>query len=265
VNGLHIEGSTTALDSLPLVCLHGWGMNLRAFDGLRQALGAHMPVWTVDLPGHGKSVWNAERAGFEAQAEDLLSLLPPRCILLGWSLGGQFALQMARLAPKRVVGLLLVTTTPRFEQSADWPHGLDADSVAVFRNMLQQDWRQTLSDFVWLQLRGSRNAEAAQRVLEEALLSHGTPDVMALAKDLEILAAVDQRSHVHEIAQPTLIISGQNDRVTPTAAAMWLASRLPNAHHIEIARAGHAPFISHAAEFLQPASKFLTDLQAIWR
>jgi pimeloyl-ACP methyl ester carboxylesterase len=46
---------------------------------------------------------------------------------------------------------------------------------------------------------------------------------------------------------------------------MWLASRLPNAHHIEIARAGHAPFISHAAEFLQPASKFLTDLQAIWR
>jgi pimeloyl-[acyl-carrier protein] methyl ester esterase len=265
VNGLYIERSNTAQGALPVVCLHGWGMNLRAFDGLRQALTPQMPFWAVDLPGHGKSAWNAARAGFETQAEDLLSLLPTRCILLGWSLGGQFALQMAHRAPDRVVGLLLVATTPRFEQSADWPQGLDADSVDVFRNMLQQDWRQTLSDFVWLQLRGSRNAEAAQRVLEAALLSHGTPDAIALAKDLEILASVDQRSTIHEIAQPTLLISGQNDRVTPTAAAQWLALHLPNAHHIEIARAGHAPFISHEAEFLQPAGKFLADLQAIWR
>ena len=57
----------------------------------------------------------------------------------------------------------------------DWPHGLDAATVDAFRAMLEQDWRQTLRDFVQLQVRGSRNAEATQQQLEAALLAHGLP------------------------------------------------------------------------------------------
>jgi pimeloyl-[acyl-carrier protein] methyl ester esterase len=251
-----------AQDSLPLVCLHGWGMNLRVFDGLRAGLATQQCVWSIDLAGHGKSPWRADRASFAAQAQDIAALLPERCVMMGWSLGGQLAMQIARDLQERVSALVLVTTTPRFERSADWPHGLDADSVAVFRNMLGQDWRQTLSDFVWLQLRGSRNAVETQRTLEEALHSHGTPNPAALLAGLEILATLDQRSQVNQIWQPCLVISGQNDRVTPSAAAIWLADHLPNARHIEIARAGHAPFISHSEEFLQPVRAFLEAQQA---
>jgi pimeloyl-[acyl-carrier protein] methyl ester esterase len=85
----------SATDLLPLVCVHGWSLNGRVFDALRAALPAGYPLQTLDLPGHGGSPWHGDQASLEAQTDWLLQRLPPRCRLLGWSLGGQLALQAA--------------------------------------------------------------------------------------------------------------------------------------------------------------------------
>ena len=82
---------------LPLVCVHGWSLNGRVFDALRAALPQGYPLQTLDLPGHGGSPWQGELGSLEAQTAWLLQRLPPRCALLGWSLGGQLALQAANL------------------------------------------------------------------------------------------------------------------------------------------------------------------------
>jgi pimeloyl-[acyl-carrier protein] methyl ester esterase len=257
---LHVDRRGNA-DPLPLVCVHGWGMNLAAFDDLRGALPAQ-ESWAVDLPGHGRSAWDPARAGFDAKVEDVLAVLPPRCVLLGWSLGGKLALEAARRAPTRVAALVLVSTTPRFADGADWPHGMSAEDLASFRRLLQQDWRQTLADFVWLQLRGSRNAEAARQRVEAALMNHGAPDPDALRADLDLLAALDLRDQVAAVTQPALVIAGQNDRITPPAATRWLAGALPRGRYHEIARAGHAAFISHLPEFTALLQPFLTAPEA---
>ena len=259
---LYIErDETDAEEQLPpLVCLHGWGMNLRVFDALRAGLRDEWQTWAIDLPGHGKSPWRDERAGLDTQLEDLLAGMPPRCTLLAWSLGGQFALEMAARAPQQIAALVLVATTPRFKQVGDWPQGLDEKAVDTFRMMLDHDWRQTLSDFVWLQLRGSRNAEALQRQIESALQSHGMPQPHAMAMDLALMGKLDQRPLLPSIAQPALIITGQNDRVTPPAAGEYLAREMPRARCVEIARAGHAPFASHTEECLSHIRPFLREL-----
>ena len=244
----------------PLVCLHGWGMNLRVFDGLRNGLGQICATWAIDLPGHGRSPWQDDRASLDAQLEALLAVLPPSCMLLGWSMGGQFALELAHRAPTRIAALVLIATTPRFQRANDWSPGLDANAVQVFRDMLGQDWRQTLADFVWLQLRGSRNAEALRREFEVALQSHGMPQPQAMAADLELLGVMDQRALLPSIAQPALVITGQNDRVTPPSAGQFLARALARASCVEIPRAGHAPFASHTEECLQSMRPFLQQL-----
>ena len=41
-----------------IVLLHGWGLNLRVWDGLASVLEKTFRVITVDLPGHGRSEWN---------------------------------------------------------------------------------------------------------------------------------------------------------------------------------------------------------------
>jgi pimeloyl-[acyl-carrier protein] methyl ester esterase len=226
------------------------------FDALRDALPG-VESWAIDLPGHGRSPWHPARADFESQLEDVLAALPARCVLLGWSLGGKLAMEIARRHGALVAGLVLVSSTPRFAQSADWPHGMDAGELEAFSGLVDQDWRQTLSDFVWLQLRGSRNAAVTQQRVEEALATHGAPHPDALRRDLDLLGATDLRSRVPQINQPTLAIAGQNDRVTPAAATRWIAATLRDARYAEIPRAGHASFVSHTDEFVAIVRPFL--------
>jgi pimeloyl-[acyl-carrier protein] methyl ester esterase len=249
---------------LPLVCLHGWGMNLRVFDPIRTAVEpVGLPTWAMDLPGHGQSSWNPARADFSSQLQDVLSSLPQRCVLLGWSLGGQFALEIARVAPARVAGLVLVASTPRFGKTDDWEAGLEPVAFNTFRQTLARDWLQTLGDFIWLQLRGSRNAETTQQQMLQALKEHGTPQREALVAGLELLATNDLRRHVANITHPVLLIAGQNDHIAPPAASQWMAQRMPRAKFLEIDRCGHAPFLSHVEECAQPLREFLADVGGV--
>ena len=257
IGPLHVDRRNVgASAALPLALVHGWGMNLAVFDALRAALPG-TESWAIDLPGHGLSPWNPSRADFDSQVDAVRAALPARCVLLGWSLGGQIALEIARRDPARVAALVLVSSTPRFAQSADWPHGMNAGELEAFSSLVDQDWQQTLSDFVWLQLRGSRNAAATQQRVEDALATHGAPHPDALGADLDLLGTLDLRPQVPSITQPALLIAGQNDRVTPPGATRWIAEALPDARYAEIARAGHASFVSHTDEFVDLVRPFL--------
>jgi pimeloyl-[acyl-carrier protein] methyl ester esterase len=119
-----------------------------------------------------------------------------------------------------------------------------------------------LEEFLALQVRGSRAATEALAALRGALEQHGLPDPRALAAGLALLRDNDLRAHVPGIAVPTLLISGQHDRVTPPAASNWLAGALPRARHVELPRAGHAPFLSHARETTAALHGFAVEVAA---
>ena len=157
---------------LPLVLLHGWGLNLRVWDEVRGPLAAERDVLALDLPGHGRSPFDADAASLEAQTDAVLAALPPRCALLGWSLGGQIALEMAVRAPARVVKLVLVATTPRFTQASDWPHGMRPTVLAGFAGHLERDLRATVIEFLELQVRGSEQSEVVLN-LDQVLFRFG--------------------------------------------------------------------------------------------
>lgn len=235
-------------DAAPLVLLHGWGMNLRVFDALVATLAAHYRVTVIDLPGHGASPWNAQLAGSQWLA-GLAALLPPAATLVGWSLGGQLALQLASQQDLAVRRLVLIATSARFVQSPDWPAGLPAATLRSFAGQLERDAARTiadiLADFLELQVRGSRDAAAVRMRLQEALQRHGMAQPQALRAGLALLEHNDLRELARRIDMPALVIAGQNDRVTPPAAAQALARLLPQAELLQIPRAGHAPFLSH--------------------
>lgn len=259
---LHLERTAGAgAGTPPLVMLHGWGMNLRVFDALRADLADH-DSWAIDLPGHGRSPWWPQAAGFEAQRDAVLAMLPPRAVLVGWSFGAKLALSIAATHAERVAALVLIAATPKHLQSADWPQGMAPESLQAFRSALEQDWQHTLEDFVALQLRGSSAAEAARQSILAALLEHGAPQPESLRAGLALLGTVDLRAAVAGISAPALLIAGANDRVTPPAAARWLAQTLPDAELIEVPRAGHAPLVSHHALVAAAVRQFLARVKA---
>ena len=263
IDGLHVE--TRGRGPRTLVLLHGWALNLRVFDALAEALADDFTVIAIDLPGHGRSAEaeSLQREGWtlERVATQLAPRLPLASIVLGWSLGGQLALQFALQSPERVAALILVSTTPRFVAAPDWPQGIAASVLAHFAQHLGGDYRATVSDFLDLQVRGSREAPAALATLQSALFSHGEATAPVLARALEVLRQADLRARLGAIEVPSLVTGGQYDRVTPPAAARALAAALPGGRHHEFARCGHAPFLSHEAEFASLLRAFVTRIE----
>lgn len=264
-----ISGSGPAL-----VLLHGWGLNVRVWDGLAAALRDSFRIIAIDLPGHGRSAWLPGRSSLEEQAAQVyetIAGIASEYSLLGWSLGGQIALQLAaeqqaagdRRAPlaATVKRLVLIAATPRLVAGPDWPHGAPPERLTAQATGLRTDYRRTVSDFLELQVRGSAGGAEALGQLRAALLAHGDrgegPFLAALARDLELLRDTDLRSLLADVTLPTLVIAGQYDRVTMPAASHALADSLPNARYVEMRRAAHAPFLSHLPELSALITGFL--------
>lgn len=254
------SGPTVAL-------LHGWGLNLRVWDGLADVLSDQFRTVAVDLPGHGRSGWLPERSSFAGQAEQVheaVAAVAATYSVLGWSLGGQIALQLAA-APDTAAAvdrLALIAATPRLSRAPDWPYGAAPQRLAEQEAALRTDYRRTVGEFLELQVRGSAGGEAALAQLRAALFAHGEARPQALARGLALLRDGDLRPLLGSIAQPALVIAGQYDRVTLPAASQALAEGLADARFVEIRRAAHAPFLSHLPEVTQLLREFLGSASA---
>ena len=243
-----------------LVLLHGWGLNLRVWDGLASVLEKSFRIIAVDLPGHGRSEWNPKARTPAEQAWHIhatLASVSDRYSLLGWSLGGQIALDLAAAMPGSVERLVLVATTPRFAAGPDWPHGMPASVLQKMATQLRTNYKRTVNDFLELQVRGSVASEKVLADLQASLFAHGEAHPKSLVSGLATLESSDLRPMLNLVRMPTLVIAGQYDRVTLPAASHALADALPDARYVEIRRAAHAPFLSHTAEFAALVTSFL--------
>ena len=269
---LHVESAGAGP---PVVLLHGWAMHGGLFAPVVARLSSRHRVHAVDLPGHGYSPPPAESsldavvaaldatldalddaAGADGEGEGRRGVRAP-VALVGWSLGAAVALAYAHAHPDRVSRLALVGASPRFVAGADWPHAMNAETLARFGDELAVSWRHTLQRFLALQVHGSDHGRAALHALRHELFARGEPAPTVLRDALALLADLDLRPAVPAIAAPTLVIGGARDTLTPPGAGRWLAATLPNASVVEIAGAAHVPFLSHPDEFHAAMDAFL--------
>ena len=256
---LHVESLGSGPD---LLLLHGWGLHGGVWDTLIPKLTPHYRVMRVDLPGHGLSRRTPMPATLAEAARLVSDAAPAGAVWLGWSLGGLLALRAALDRPGKLRGLILCNTTPRFVAAADWPHAMPPTQLQEFAVGLREDYRETLQRFLSLQVRGDEAARASLRELREALFIRGEPDTVSLAAGLELLRNGDLRAESQAISVPTLVIAGGYDRLTPPGAGKVLAERIPGAKFKLIPKSAHAPFISHAYEFVQAVAGFMDGLSA---
>ncbi|HVN41839.1 MAG TPA: pimeloyl-ACP methyl ester esterase BioH [Steroidobacteraceae bacterium] len=254
MTALHVEILGRGAD---LVLLHGWSLHGGMWGPWIEALAQHARLHVVDLPGHGRSPWPQGVHDLGGLAQCVRPSIPDGAVVLGWSLGGMVALELARRHPATVAALVLIATTPRFLTGAGWEQGMRPEVLEGFARGLAEDYRATVRNFLALQALGDERAAQALRVLRDRLASHGEPDPRALAAGLRMLREADLREALPGITQPTLVIAGERDRVTPPAAGLELAAALPAARYCAIAGAGHAPFLSHAQEVLRELRPFL--------
>lgn len=216
-----LERDSAHENAVPLVLLPGTVCDARLFAPLLAELD-HNDILVLPMTGARTTLDLAAR---------LLSMAPKRFALLGFSLGGIVALEMAAQAPERIERLALVDTTAAPDANSDARRAAAEKARAEGMDFYILDsWDKLVSP-----------ANAGDEKLRAAIVA------MAVAAGAEVLAEqsevaihrADSRPRLGAIAVPTLILAGEDEQVCRLDAHEELAAGISGARYFTIPKAGH--------------------------
>ncbi len=204
-----------------LVLLHGWGCNREVWRPLLPALRSWANITLLDLPCLAPGLASAP-VSLNSLLEGIFTHSPERAVYMGWSLGGQLALELATMQPDRVAALVTLCSTPCFLEQDGWP-GMPAPTLQQFSEAFVADPPAGLRRFDSLQAAGAARPRSLMRSLH-ALRNDQSSGY--LEAGLDWLACLDQRSCCSELTQPQLHLYGDNDDLLAADLAQSMAKLL---------------------------------------
>jgi pimeloyl-[acyl-carrier protein] methyl ester esterase len=240
-----------------LVFLHGWGVNSGVWQPLIDIIKHKFCITTIDLPGYGLNHQLLPTPyNLKSIATAVAQYLPANCILIGWSLGGLVAQQIANSYPKKIKQLVLICSSPKFSKSTDWP-GIEPNILDFFTQQLELDFSKTLERFLAIQAMGSVNAREDVKIIKQAVQQYPHPSPVALAAGLDMLQNIDLREQFRTLSIPCQMFFGRLDTLVPDKVASILQLLNPSITIEVITDASHAPFISNTESFAKRLIKAL--------
>jgi pimeloyl-[acyl-carrier protein] methyl ester esterase len=242
--------STTVGQGPHIVLLHGWGLNSGVWQGIIKDLTAHFTITTIDLPGFGLNhAEMPDRYSLENLAQVVSTLMPNNAILLGWSLGGLVAQQIALSFPHKVKQLILLATSPCFMSKGEWP-GIKIQILDGFKNQLLDNPGATVSRFLAIQAMGSPSAKHDIKLIKQQVDAYPPPSPVALSAGLELLVSSDLRTSLIHLSMPCQLLLGRLDSLVPIQLQYAIQQLNPAIKVTVFERSSHAPFISQQACFI---------------
>jgi 3-oxoadipate enol-lactonase len=238
----------------PLLLIAGIPAVADDWDALAVPLSDSRRVIAYDNRGSGSSTVTPgpyTTAQLAADAAALLDQLDvDRADVFGMSMGGMIAEELAIARPERVRRLVLGCTHAGLAQAAPQPR----ETARAFA-MATDDWGERMGA-----LAPHAFAADVSPELLDAFIAKKSADVQdpeGYAAQIQAVLGHDAAGRLSEIAAPTLVITGDDDRVIPGESSELLASRIPGARLQVIAGAGHLFFIERPAETLRLLEEFL--------
>lgn len=242
----------------PVMLIHGVGDRLDSWDAVAGALGGERAVVRYDLRGHGRSERPPGPYSLEDFAADHVALMDElgveRAHVVGFSLGGLIAQQVALEHPGRVASLVLAgsvagRTDEERERVAERLRQVESGGpVAVAdggARWYSQEFREAHPDVVARQM--------------ERFASN---DPAAYAAAYRVLATSDLAERLPEIEAPVLAITGEHDVGSPPHMSELIASRVPRGRARILPGARHSLPVERAGELAEAIAGFLTDIES---
>jgi pimeloyl-ACP methyl ester carboxylesterase len=252
------------------ILLHGFGASLYSWHKVMQPFSQLGSVIAYDRPAFGLTERPMSWTGInpyssEAQVEQLIALMDhfniQKAILVGNSAGGTIAMLVALKYPQRVEALILV-------------------DPAVYVNGGSPSWINLIKDTPQMQHIGPLFVRSIRKWGLKMLSTAWHDPNLITAEDLAAYqkplfvdnwdkalwqltrASSDSglSSRLSELWLPTLVITGDDDRIVPTDQSVRLAGELPNASLVVIKNAGHVPHEEDPQAFMQAVNEFISEL-----
>lgn len=262
VDGLQVHYKTAGTGDETWFLLHGFGASLFSWQKVLDPLAQGRTIVAYDRPAFGLTerplpgTWHGQSPySTQAQARQAIALLDhlgvEQTVLVGNSAGGTVALVTALQAPERISALVLVSPavysnhsypnwiipllrTPQMRRLGPW---LVRSIASRGEAIIYDAWHDPslINDETLLGYKRPLLAENWDKALWELVVARDPQDLPA---------------QLSKLALPILIITGDDDRIVPTADSIRLADELPTAELVILANCGHVPQEECPQEFL---------------
>jgi pimeloyl-ACP methyl ester carboxylesterase len=231
------------LDLTPIVFIPGVASSLRS----------HLPVYS-NLWRYGSVVIpnQTQDDSIAAMAARVLTNAPPKFALLGHSLGGYIALEIMRQAPERVTRLALLNTQAR----ADTPEAVERRKAQIAA-VRAGHFDKAMDAFFALLVHPKRLGDKAlMHELQLASIDSG-PEAF-IRQQTAVIARIDSRPYLAQIKVPTLVLSGDEDKLISNDLSREMADMVPGAKLVIVPDCGHMAPIEQPEAVLAALEEWLT-------
>ncbi len=250
INGISINFEVSGKGPA-LLLITGFGSNLSSWAFQVRAFGRHFRVIRFDNRGIGKSDKPQGPYSIQAMAEDAIGLLDhlgiEKAHIVGHSMGGAIAQEVAINHPERVSRLVLCATFARRDEL----HRVDSDSRDSGGSAVE-----VLRDIVPLAF----NRRILKRLIvffSKVIPLHVSDTGIEGQRDATY--AHDAMTRLRLIQAPTLVMVGTGDRLIRPSSSEIIAKRIPNARLLTVEGGSHVLNIERRREFNSAVLSFLTE------
>jgi len=247
---------------IPILFLEGLGYSMWMWKYQNFCSNEYQCIY-LDNRGVGKSSPLKQPYSTELFAMDAISILDHLGIesayILGVSMGGFIAQEIARIAPKRIKGLILVSTSCGGKKSIPMSQKVYNEMTKTLNGeSLYDKLKRTMSLAFTEEFLKSKNKEFEDIIVER--MKTPTDEKQLIYQSLSVLN-FDAYSENSKFYRPALIIAGLSDRVLPWTNSILLFKSLPFSSLLLFENQNHLLFIEKHEIFNNKVLKFIEDVE----
>ncbi|MBP8985554.1 MAG: alpha/beta hydrolase [Syntrophobacterales bacterium] len=227
-----------------LFFVHGSGGDHTNWEYQYRDLHADFNILAVDLPGHGQSEGKGEQevARYVEWVRKLIEALSlPEPVLIGHSLGAAISLTFAVHHSSLISGIIPVGG------------GVKMPVNSLILDGIRKDTASVISLIVKFAVAKENRERLAERLTKG--LTAANPEVMY--GDFLSCDRLDITEEISRIQVPTLLVCGEDDKMTPPALSQFMEGRIPGAKLVLIPRAGHFVMMENPEAFNKAVRGFV--------
>ncbi len=261
---VHYRDEGNALDSIPLVLIHGTGASLHTWEGWVKSLKANHRIITFDLPAYGLTGPNPtgdySQDYYVSFVDKLLTQLSDKkCILGGNSLGGGITWAFALAYPERVKKMILVDAGGYPMTSKSVPIAFQVARIPILNNLFKYVTPRSVIE------KSLNNVYVNdERITDELIdryynLALREGNRKAFIDRMKISIVSDKYLEIKTLTMPTLIIWGEQDELIPIGVGQQFHQNIPNDTMIVFKDLGHTPMEEDSENTVNVVMDFLKN------
>lgn len=249
IDGINfIAGAWPLVQDKPTVIfIHGSGGTSLFWKSQLKGLGASINTIAVDLPGHGKT-YGTGMDNIKAYADSLASFIEtveaPCPVPCGLSMGGAISLQLLLDRKNMFRAGILINTGARLRV------------LPLIMNMVKNDYKSYMDSFA----SSAASPSTDYSVLMDIMEASAQCNPYVVYNDFMACDSFDVMARLPEISQPVLVMTAEDDRLSPPKYGAYLKDNIKNSRMVSIEGAGHMSPVEKPDLVNNAISGFLAEM-----